>query len=56
MSIIEVRGLKKSFGELSVPDGVDLSVEAGECIGIIGGKSVFLRCLTEREAAANEHH
>ena len=49
MSIIEVRGLKKSFGELSVLDGVDLTVEAGECIGIIGGsgcgKSVFLRCL-----------
>ena len=49
MNIIEVRGLRKSFGELSVLDGVDLNVETGECIGIIGGsgcgKSVFLRCL-----------
>mgnify|MGYP006916082260 CR=1 FL=1 len=56
MSIIEVRGLRKSFGALSVPDGVDLAGAADECIGIIGDKSVFLRCLTEREAAANEHH
>ena len=49
MSIIEVRGLKKSFGDLTVLDGIDLDVEEGECIAIIGGsgcgKSVFLRCL-----------
>ena len=49
MSLIEVRGLKKSFGALSVLDGIDLDVEQGECISIIGGsgcgKSVFLRCL-----------
>lgn len=49
MSIIEVRGLKKSFDALEVLRGVDLTVEAGERIAIIGGsgcgKSVFLRCL-----------
>lgn len=49
MSVIEVRGLKKSFGSLEVLRGIDLTVEAGERIGIIGGsgcgKSVFLRCL-----------
>ncbi len=49
MSIIEVRGLKKSFGALNVLNGIDLNVEQGECISIIGGsgcgKSVFLRCL-----------
>ena len=49
MSVIEVRGLKKSFGALDVLRGVDLIVEAGERIAIIGGsgcgKSVFLRCL-----------
>ena len=49
MSIIEVHGLKKSFGELEVLRGIDLTVEAGERIAIIGGsgcgKSVFLRCL-----------
>ena len=49
MSVIEVRGLKKSFGSFEVLRGIDLTVEAGERIGIIGGsgcgKSVFLRCL-----------
>ncbi|MBQ9495954.1 MAG: ATP-binding cassette domain-containing protein, partial [Selenomonadaceae bacterium] len=45
MSVIEVRGLKKSFGDLEVLRGIDLTVEAGERIAIIGGsgcgKSVF---------------
>ena len=49
MSVIEVRGLKKSFGNFEVLRGIDLIVEAGERIAIIGGsgcgKSVFLRCL-----------
>lgn len=49
MSLIDVKGLKKSFGKLQVLDGVDLSVEEGERIAIIGGsgcgKSVFLRSL-----------
>lgn len=49
MSVIEVHGLKKSFGALEVLRGIDLTVEAGERIGIIGGsgcgKSVFLRSL-----------
>jgi len=49
MSLIEVKGLKKSFGSLDVLKGVDLNVEQGEHIAIIGGsgcgKSVFLRSL-----------
>ena len=49
MSLIDVKGLKKSFGKLQVLKGVDLSVEEGERIAIIGGsgcgKSVFLRSL-----------
>lgn len=49
MSVIEVSGLKKSFGALEVLRGIDLTVEEGERIAIIGGsgcgKSVFLRCL-----------
>ncbi len=54
MSLIEVSGLKKSFGSLEVLKGVDLTVEEGERIAIIGGsgcgKSVFLRslCLLEK--------
>ena len=49
MSVIEVRGLKKSFGGLKVLNGIDFSVEEGERVVIIGGsgcgKSVFLRCI-----------
>jgi len=49
MSVIEVKGLKKSFGKLEVLRGIDLTVEEGERIAIIGGsgcgKSVFLRSL-----------
>ena len=49
MSLIEVKGLCKSFGTLHVLQNVDLKVETGERIAIIGGsgcgKSVFLRCL-----------
>ena len=49
MSILEIRGLKKSFGNLEVLRGIDLVVESGERIAIIGGsgcgKSVFLRCI-----------
>ena len=49
MSLIEVKGLKKSFGSLDVLKGIDLTVEQGDRIAIIGGsgcgKSVFLRSL-----------
>ena len=49
MSVIEVHGLRKSFGSLEVLRGIDLIVEADERIAIIGGsgcgKSVFLRSL-----------
>jgi len=54
MSLIEVKSLKKSFGPLEVLKGIDLTVEQGERIAIIGGsgcgKSVFLRslCLLEK--------
>lgn len=59
MSILEIKGLKKSFGSLSVLNNVNLSVEEGEVISIIGasgcGKSVFLRCinLLEKPDAGN---
>ena len=57
MSLIEVKGLQKSFGSLGVLKGIDLTVEQGERIAIIGGsgcgKSVFLRslCLLEKPDA-----
>ena len=49
MSMIRVENLSKSFGSLHVLKDVNLTVEKGERIVIIGGsccgKSVFLRCM-----------
>ncbi len=47
--MIKVKQLKKSFGGNQVLNGVDICIDKGECICIIGpsgsGKSTFLRCL-----------
>ncbi len=47
--IIEVKNLHKSFGKLKVLNGIDVSIEKGEVVVVIGpsgsGKSTFLRCL-----------
>ena len=49
MPILEVKNLFKSFDNLQVLNGIDLSVNKGEVISIIGssgsGKSTFIRCL-----------
>ncbi len=49
MSIIEVKNLHKSFGDLVVLNDVNVNIEKGDVISIIGpsgtGKSVFLSCL-----------
>lgn len=53
MSIIRTENLCKNFGELHVLKGVDLTVEKGEVVVIIGasggGKSTFLRSLNNLE-------
>ena len=47
--MIEVRDLKKSFGEKEVLKGITKTIEKGEVVVVIGpsgsGKSTFLRCL-----------
>ena len=47
--MIEVKNLKKQFGELSVLNGITEHISQGEKIAVIGpsgsGKSTFLRCL-----------
>ena len=47
--MIRVSGLKKSFGSLNVLNGIDINIEKGEKVVVIGpsgsGKSTFLRCL-----------
>lgn len=46
---ISIRGLKKSFGSKAVLSGVDLDLEAGRSLVVIGGsgsgKSVLLKCI-----------
>ncbi len=51
--VIEVKGLKKSFGENVIINGIDLTVRKGETVVLIGpsgcGKSTLLRCLNGLE-------
>lgn len=49
MSLLDVRGVRKAFGETLVLDDLDLSLDEGECVVLIGasgsGKSTLLRCI-----------
>ena len=51
--MITVKNLKKNFGDLTVLKGIDVTIEKGECVVVIGpsgsGKSTFLRCLNRLE-------
>ncbi len=53
MAILEVKGLKKSFGNLQVLKGIDFETEKGQVTAILGpsgsGKSTFIRCLNRLE-------
>jgi phospholipid/cholesterol/gamma-HCH transport system ATP-binding protein len=47
--VIEVKGLRNSFGEAVIHDGLDLEVRRGEILGVVGGsgtgKSVMMRSI-----------
>ncbi|NNE80251.1 MAG: amino acid ABC transporter ATP-binding protein [Silicimonas sp.] len=49
MALLETRNLRKSFGENAVCRGIDLRIETGQMVCLIGasgsGKSTLLRCL-----------
>jgi polar amino acid transport system ATP-binding protein len=51
--IVKVEDLRKSYGKLEVLRGINLEVEAGEVVCVLGpsggGKSTFLRCLNYLE-------
>jgi polar amino acid transport system ATP-binding protein len=47
--LVKIEGLRKSFGDLQILNGIDLEVQRGEVVSIIGpsgsGKTTILRCL-----------
>ena len=49
MALLEVSGITKSFGKTKVLKGIDISLEKGKVLSIIGssgsGKTTLLRCL-----------
>lgn len=57
--LIEVKDLKKNFGDLQVLKGISQKIYKGEVVSIIGasggGKSTFLRCLNLLEVPSSGH-
>lgn len=55
MAFLNVTGLKKRFGQTEVLKGVDVSLEKGEVLAVIGasgsGKTTLLRCIASLERA-----
>lgn len=57
-SLIEIKNLKKSYGQLEILHGIDLSIAEGEVVCIIGpsgsGKSTLIRCINHLEPFSSD--
>lgn len=55
--MIKIENLKKSFGSLEVLKKININIEKGEVVAVIGpsgsGKSTFLRCINRLEEATS---
>ena len=55
MNAIEMKGVRKAFGDIQAVDGLDLDVPSGICLGLLGpngaGKSTSMRLLTGQAIA-----
>ena len=53
--MLEIRDLKKSFGDLHVLKGIDLNIQKGDVVAVLGssgsGKTTLLRCMNFLEKA-----
>ncbi|MCJ2073230.1 ATP-binding cassette domain-containing protein [Methylobacterium sp. J-030] len=49
--ILQVRGLAKAYGSLTVLEAIDLEIRAGELVSLVGpngaGKTTLMRCLSD---------
>ena len=56
-SLVDFDGVEKSYGAVRALDGVDFSLAAGECVGVVGhngaGKSTLMHVLTGARCAGS---